>query len=158
MRPTDERARRERAMTQPIFMIEFHLEDQAVRFDVLGTSKTVYQVTYPSSGALKCTCPDHVIHGNHCKHIFFITERVLQKRFGDHLTWEERRRNIAKRLAHLSARDGNHNGSDVLADQDIVDRYREILSAGDTDVPQHRNPECGVCLTDFTEGEKALHV
>jgi hypothetical protein len=149
-------------MTQPIFMMEFHLGDKEVKFDVLGTSKTVYQVTYPSRGALKCTCPDHVIHENQCKHIFFITEKVLRRQdtlgLGNHTSWEERRENMAKRLSHLITHGRDDGESDVLADEDVVNRYREMLTGVATNEREHRNPECGVCLTDFSEGERGLHV
>jgi hypothetical protein len=138
--------------------MEFHLGDKEVKFDVLGASKTVYQVTYPSHGPLKCTCPDHVIRENQCKHIFFITEKVLRRNDIKQTSWEEKREDMAKRLAHLIKHGREDGESDVLADEDVVNRYREILTGASVDEREHRNFECGVCLTDFTDGDTGLHV
>jgi hypothetical protein len=153
MRPTDARVRRERGMTQPIFMMDFHVEEDCVKFDVLGTSKVVYEVVYPSHGKVKCSCPDHVIHCNTCKHIFFITEKLL--RVPTDQDWTATRDRIAKRLSHLG--NGNGGEADVLADRRDVERYQEILAA-DAQAPAHRNPECGICLTDFADEKGLLHV
>jgi hypothetical protein len=133
-------------------MLEFHVRDASVEFDVLGASKTVYHVVYPARGELRCSCPDHVIHGNTCKHIYFIMERVLSAKERAS-SWEDTRNYISSRLAHLS----DAGNADVLADPGDVKRYHDII-AGDRDVSSHRNLECGICLTDFTDDQVATRV
>lgn len=146
--------RRERAMTQPIYVLDCTIGSDTATFDVLGTSKTVYHVTYSIVETSRCSCPDHVVRGNTCKHIYFILDRVLGGAQGI-ANWAAAKDKIAERLAHLQG-DGS-----VFADEHSLMRYHEILAKeraeGDSDdaepQPRCRNDECAVCLTDFDTTE-----
>jgi len=135
--------RRERGMTQPIYVLGCNMGAESAMFDVLGTSKTVYHVTYSPTEAPRCSCPDHIVRGNTCKHIYFLVDRVLGGN-PSRSDWGAARKKITERLAHLQ-QDRN-----VFADEGSLNRYHELLAKNPQNAPGCRNDECAVCLTDFT--------
>src|SRR6478609_10394078 len=69
--------RRERGLTQSIYLVKLDITDAKLVFHVLGTSQRVYKVTCAKELSPKCTCPDHCTRKSTCKHIYFVCERVM---------------------------------------------------------------------------------
>ncbi|RHZ73205.1 hypothetical protein Glove_232g75 [Diversispora epigaea] len=68
--------RMERAMNQPIYLIDFKEIDPIKReYTVLGPTGLVYTTTITKK--VSCSCPDFS-NGFHCKHILFVLLRVLK--------------------------------------------------------------------------------
>ena len=70
--------RRQRAFTQPIYLLKMNPITQTIKrsFKVVGSTGTLYTVNiqqYPS-----CTCPDHEQNYKICKHLYFIFLRVMK--------------------------------------------------------------------------------
>ncbi len=82
-------SRIDRAFKQRIYLIEAtHLssednniirkkEGDAFFFEIMGNSGTAYGISMIENGNIHCTCPDHNINGNLCKHLLFVLIRVL---------------------------------------------------------------------------------
>ena len=139
-----------RAKTQPIFLLESTIGEESAVFTIKGATHTVYDTKISAALRPECSCPDHQIHGNMCKHIFFVLEKILRyddaqihEAFGSPgaQCWDNTSKQIRERLGHLDA--------GVVADEAAVARYHQIVSS-DGKVT-HRNDECAVCLTDINE-------
>jgi len=77
-------ARKERARNDSrLYFIQSKINNKEkkkrrIEFEVLGTTGKIYNVTLNGDNKKwKCTCPDHMIRGYQCKHIYFIIYRVL---------------------------------------------------------------------------------
>jgi hypothetical protein len=68
-------SRQSRGATQPMILVQSHLDDGIQSFDVLGTRGNSYQVTLLQEPI--CTCPDYETREIRCKHIYFVLQRVL---------------------------------------------------------------------------------
>lgn len=81
-KPREQRERKRRAMSQPIFFIDHESRPSSSDelFRVMGTSRMPYEVTFVDhpQPAWACSCPDFARReGLFCKHIFFVLARVL---------------------------------------------------------------------------------
>jgi hypothetical protein len=70
--------RRERGRTQRIFLIEAVCADDVLCFTVLGTTGNAYAVELAPDGEWRCSCPDATTRLAHCKHAYFVEDRVLR--------------------------------------------------------------------------------
>lgn len=64
--------RYKRALTQSIYIIGFDLKKN--QFNVCGTTGNNYLVDFNQQHT--CTCMDHVLHQNICKHQMFIIRKI----------------------------------------------------------------------------------
>jgi hypothetical protein len=146
--------RRERGLTQNIFLVKLDVEANSLIFHVLGTSRHVYKVTCAKARELKCSCPDHSIRKRTCKHMYFVCEKVLQIPPFDWPIIDD----VAKIGKSVVSRLPNLH---VFADDSDTKWYNEIISGEkqssgkpeekqvDTNKTSIRNDECCVCLCDI---------
>lgn len=83
--PLDQQSRDRvvRALAQRLYLIDHEVSREAgprgaaaeCLFHVLGASGNVYKVTVGRSP--RCSCPDHAVRKNTCKHLLFVMLRVL---------------------------------------------------------------------------------
>lgn len=152
-------SRKERGLTQRIYLVKLDIEDKCLTFHVLGTSRHVYKVVCAESLAPKCSCPDHRMRKGTCKHIFFVCEKVLQIAPDE---WSKTNQidkiveNVVNRLPNLQ----------VFADDYYTKKYHEhitgekIVSVSEEPTDFFiRNDECSVCLCEIqTKASKDVMV
>lgn len=73
-----EDARVSRAMCEQMYLFSAHRSSSNWVLFVMGSRGTVYKVIM-TSRRVCCSCPDFVHHGEHCKHVYFITRRILKE-------------------------------------------------------------------------------
>ena len=146
-------SRRERGLTENIYLVKLDISETFLVFHALGTSHHVYKVTCPKGKVPHCTCPDHKIRKRTCKHMYFVCEKVIQV---NPIDWEiiedlnEIANKVVNRLPNLH----------VIADDYYTKMYNAYLRSGKTegediaddendDDVQIRNDECCVCLDDI---------
>lgn len=81
------KSRVDRAFSQRIYLIDTtYLPSEeniakkgteAFFFEIMGNSGTAYGISFIENKKIHCTCPDHNINGNLCKHLLFVLIRVL---------------------------------------------------------------------------------
>lgn len=73
--------RKNRSLRERIFLVGAeHDKHNFWKFEVEGTSGTVYKVRIDPSG-MSCTCPDCTQRRRICKHIYFIISRVAKNNY-----------------------------------------------------------------------------
>ncbi len=75
----DKLIRKERGITQPIYLMERN--EQNTKFIICGSTKNLYIVEKLTICAIEkytCTCPDFKRRQKKCKHIYFVKERVMK--------------------------------------------------------------------------------
>ena len=71
-------SRIERAFTQRIYLMDSgQLEDGSFRFKMMGNSGKAYDIVAHLGEDISCSCPDHQVHHNFCKHIMHLLIRVI---------------------------------------------------------------------------------
>lgn len=73
-------SRLSRAYTQRIYLMPGaarKASDGEYRFEVMGSTRTVYNVTVEQVGGVFCSCPDHSVNRKFCKHLMLLLIRVL---------------------------------------------------------------------------------
>jgi len=71
-------SRLERAFTQRIYLMDSRqLDDKSFHFKMMGNSGKPYDISVASGEDISCTCPDHSMWGNLCKHIMHLLIRVM---------------------------------------------------------------------------------
>jgi hypothetical protein len=74
----DWRSRLERAFTQRIYLMEAEeVEENSYRFKVMGNTGKPYDITIRNGEDISCTCPDHRVWNNFCKHLMLLLIRVI---------------------------------------------------------------------------------
>lgn len=129
-----------RALSQRIYVLSTHTEDDMVLYEVMGSQGTnVYTVIVSMTGFCTCTCPDYEQRGGFCKHILNVLCKVLQIRPAEIATcgW---RGCVAQRVTERVTRND---------DETVVDNAR-----GDM--------ECCICYeplqTRQTQCEQCKHI
>jgi hypothetical protein len=135
------------ALTQNIYLVKMESvtvkNHETIVFHVLGNSKTVYKITFTENDEKKCTCPDNRFRHEvtSCKHIYFITNRLLEKK---DLKFQEISNFVINKLPHLN------NDSIALKYAKALDANNN-LKIPDTVEIFFRNQECHVCLEDLPQ-------
>ena len=73
--------RRERGLTQRLFLISTENQDDKISYSILGSTGNVYEIDMYKNGKTTCTCPDYMTRKNICKHQYFIMDRVLKSKY-----------------------------------------------------------------------------
>lgn len=75
----DWRTRLERAFTQRIYLMEADRTDngESYQFKMMGNSGKPYMITVQNGEDITCSCPDHGMWGNFCKHMMHLLIRVI---------------------------------------------------------------------------------
>lgn len=120
----------------------FDLPKEYWAFDILGSSKTKYNVVI-SPEECSCTCPDFFIRKMSCKHIYFVISRIACKDnlLGkitsemkiDEESWKVLDKNIMEKLKNRI------NGCDAVTE--VTKQYRENCT------------ECAICFEEFTNNK-----
>ena len=145
--------RRERGLTQNIYLVKLDVNPESLVFHILGTSHHVYKVVCEKKKDPKCTCPDFTIRKHTCKHIYFVCEKVIQIPPFDWSIIE----NVPKVGHEVLSRLPNLH---VVADDYYTKKYNTYLQGkgddlDDTKTLTIRNTECCVCLCDIDIAGKA---
>ena len=72
-----------RALSQRIYLIDSKKVDlphdkRGFEFQIMGNSGKAYNIQFAEKGAVSCSCPDHAVSQNLCKHLIFSMIRVLE--------------------------------------------------------------------------------
>lgn len=157
---SDQEFRKQNGLTQRIYLVKMELTKgpaQELVFHVLGTSSTVYKIKYSTKVPFpKCSCPDSTFRKQTCKHIHFLSNKVLFNYYNKKFTIDELKalyQDTLKRLPHL----------DHIYDKDIEQQYNQVLdeSAGilhEIDKPRNADEDCCICMEPFTKNEVENHV
>jgi len=122
-------SRAQRAIKQPIYLLNVERKNMIWKFQVLGASTNAYQVDimiYPLY--MTCTCPDFIRNRKPCKHIFNILYKVPNNK------------TLFHKLAYdyaISEEDG------VILDKSMERRMRHWLSRGSI---IGKGDDCSICL------------
>lgn len=141
--------RRERGLTENIYLVKLDKNEDSLTFHVLGTSNHVYTVLLKRDTAPKCSCPDHKIRKRNCKHIYFVCERIVDTEPHSWIRANDIsavQKGVLQRLPHLH----------LNASEGLIKRYEKIIKGGvkknDKKDPVEeplRNTECCVCLDEI---------
>eukprot|EP00747_Dinoflagellata_sp_TGD_P032763 gnl/TRDRNA2_/TRDRNA2_136194_c1_seq1.p1 gnl/TRDRNA2_/TRDRNA2_136194_c1~~gnl/TRDRNA2_/TRDRNA2_136194_c1_seq1.p1 ORF type:complete len:581 (+),score=77.73 gnl/TRDRNA2_/TRDRNA2_136194_c1_seq1:704-2446(+) len=128
-----------------------------VQLDILGSTGNVYHVKLHSSGC-ECSCLDFAKAGGVCKHLLFVTLRVLRLPSDDYRVWQTSytRSELQPIVARLGS-DTEPNmtselPSGVQADAVVLRGYRQAL--GDDGQQPTRRPlpaDCPICFEEMLE-------
>ena len=156
-------SRRERGLTQSIYLVKLDIFKKSLVFHVLGTSQRVYKVTCSKETAPKCSCPDHCTRKSICKHIYFVCERVMNITPTDWMLIPDISPvadKVLQRLPHLH----------VTASDAIIKKYEQHLQQegkkkkGEQNVTPVtpsitvRNSECCICLEDIPSDMQSTNI
>lgn len=157
--------RRERGLSENIYLVKLEFVSDVLIFHILGSSKHVYQVSLKINASPQCTCPDHKIRKRTCKHMYFVLERVLMKSVeqwdlvddiqliklqvedrlphlsNENITSEEYTRKYENQLNVIKS--GKVSDSIKQDEEDVNSHARDALR---TDM---RNEDCCVCLNEI---------
>ena len=155
--------RKESALTQRIFLVGFENEEGTTTrnliFHVLGSSNHIYKVFFPEKDKPSCSCPDHVTRKVYCKHIYFISLKVL---LIDPDEWLSRPEKCLDKVSSVVK--NSLPFSNVTADKSVTDMYQPLyMKNGKGDVTNEvnhgeerkqesiyiRNEDCCVCLGEI---------
>lgn len=75
-------SRIDRALSQRIYLIDSKkmvnaAEKRVFEYQIMGNSGKAYNVVFAEKGPVSCSCPDHAVSQNLCKHLIFAMIRVL---------------------------------------------------------------------------------
>lgn len=74
----DWQSRLQRAFTQRIYLMESEaMENGSFRFKMMGNTNKPYDISVANGEAISCSCPDHQMWGNFCKHMMHLLIRVI---------------------------------------------------------------------------------
>jgi hypothetical protein len=145
-----------RAMTENIFLVKFEFNENSLFFHILGSSKVVYKITFSVHDSPQCTCPDYKLRKRTCKHIYFVSGKVLHINRSEWINVADINivaNDILSRFSHLAS-------EHVIANNEIMKKYENKLKRytaqqchGDEDSTKIniRNTECCVCLSEFID-------
>ena len=145
-----DRARLDRGLKQRLFLLEVKTRGE---FAVQGTSGNVYTVKIKDNSS--CTCPDHMVRKNICKHICFILFRVL--RCPD----KYRKESFTKReIGYILRRAPAH----IAPSEDVLRKYERIKNGEEVEEPEEeldvggvkqkpieQGDACPICFEDFMD-------
>lgn len=125
-------ARKQRAQTQRMFLLDANRKsEQLWEFDIQGSRGIPYKIVMHTRGA-SCTCPDNSRSQGRCKHVFFISLRVLGE----------------DRASLMMTKSMDDRLSNLLLPNDKQDD----ASTGE-DTQQLKNKSCPICFDEFDSKE-----
>jgi hypothetical protein len=162
---TNMNVRRIRGLTEAIYLIHVDLfeESKTANFHIVGNTKRIYNViiTAPQSG-ITCSCMDWVLHHAPCKHVYFVTDKLLK------IPLDTNEKELYDFDLLQSVVYTRVSGSSNLASDDAIDKYRKqfIGDVEDEDEEEKtettpikaRNDECGVCYDDISQQGVAIMI
>ena len=128
--------RMERAETQRLYLVEkTEHGPEECHFAVLGSTGNVYDVVLGE--IVTCTCPDFVKKQDLCKHILFVTLKVIGLNKTNPLSYQ--RAYVPSELRHLLqlAQHRRVGGGTVLANATVRNRYARLKRGDDDDTTDH---------------------
>ena len=140
--------RKKSGLTQKMFLVKMEYIDKSdeLLFHVLGNSSHVYKIKYNTKFYYpKCSCPDSTFRKVTCKHIHFLSNKVLGKYYNTKFTPEslfEFYNKTKQKLPHLS-----------FYSKDIENQYNQVLDESNDILDKPRNKDCCICIEDFTDLE-----
>ena len=151
--------RKHNAITQRIHLVRFEIvpeksnQPKKLIFHILGNSQRVYKVFFPKEQMMKCSCPDHCVRKVNCKHILFVTTKILNIEPEEWISItdiDNVAKDVAEFLPHLT---------DIQVSETVARKYAQLIAGetqdtGDDTKTEVRNTECCVCLSDLDLEEK----
>lgn len=67
--------RKNKGVTERIYIVNRNVDDENVSFDILGSSLKIYKVSL--KGSPKCSCMDFIMRHKRCKHIYFMLSKIF---------------------------------------------------------------------------------
>ena len=124
------------------------------KLDVLGSTGNVYHVELLPEGN-SCTCLDFAKGGGVCKHLLFVTLRVLKLERDDHRVWQTGL--TPSELAPIiqKLRGEEFRAAGVQADATVMRGYREAQGSQDAVVRQPLPADCPICFEQIETEEAA---
>lgn len=140
-----------RALKQKLYLIDSSIINDFHRdFNIMGTTGNVYCVSVKSEP--ECTCPDHKINNNRCKHIYFILIRVMNVDIND--ADEEYFTDIELEAMFVKDISKKFNVSDSI--KNMYDRYdKKSGTFGEVKKIFNDDDVCPICL-DIMENNSSV--
>ncbi|KAI9281603.1 hypothetical protein BY458DRAFT_499080 [Sporodiniella umbellata] len=147
-------ARVQRALEQKMFVLSRETDGSIERFEVVGSIGNNYTVTI--GGRMKCTCVDHSLRRNFCKHILMVLLRVYRLPYQSAMF----QKLSTKKEDRLNARSlCQPVDPSILVPDETKERILKIMR-GDTpefSTQTERRPlatsDCPVCFEPFEQAE-----
>lgn len=147
--------RKQRGINQKLYLIETCAYDPVVlsrSYVIMGSTGNAYTVTI--SNIPKCTCPDHTLNNNRCKHIYFVLIRVMMYQSVDKSIYTDN--DLTQMFINIP-----QITNSIHADKNIVDKYHELNKLNNEQIDSHNNLDkdklddlCPICLDDLENGEE----
>ncbi|CAE7727085.1 MAP3K1, partial [Symbiodinium necroappetens] len=126
------------------------------KLDVLGSTGNVYHVDLQPQGN-SCTCLDFAKGGGVCKHLLFVTLRVLKLARDDHRVWQTgfTSSELAPLVEKLRSEEFRAAAAGVQADATIMRGYRKVQGSQDAVERQPLPADCPICFEQIESEEAA---
>lgn len=123
--------RKQRGLSERIFLLKAKLYDNKWELSVKGSSKRIYKITL-SNDVCKCGCMDFTIRHKVCKHLYFILGRIINN-------------NISNSVKNID---------DILVMyNDLSDNLKLKLSnhvvTTENNIKYDKNETCCICFEEF---------
>lgn len=150
----EDHARASRALSQCIYLVDHRMAGENILFSVLGSSGSLYDVTFWRASRWTCTCPDYERRRKPCKHVQFVWFRVLGISQADGEPFFDGVESVLERisLTHLLHQDEVHlhtPSAPALA-------APAATSATKVARRPHVGETCGICYEKMTESCKVF--
>lgn len=147
--------RKVNALTQSIYLVRFEIlpekskQPKKLLFHILGNSQRVYKVHFPKGQPIKCSCPDHCMRKVNCKHIFFVTTKILKIEPEEWILVTDID-NVANKVGDLLP-----HLTDIQVSENVSSQYVKFITGKHQETDDSevtiiiRNTDCCICLCDI---------
>eukprot|EP00439_Symbiodinium_sp_Y106_P085167 s548_g27.t2 len=146
----------DRAFGHRLYFLARSESGSGEKLDVLGSTGNVYHVELQPQGN-SCTCLDFAKGGGVCKHLLFVTLRVLKLARDDHRVWQTgfTSSELAPLLEKLRSEEFRAAAAGVQADATIMRGYRKVQGSQDAVLRQPLPADCPICFEQIESEEAA---
>jgi hypothetical protein len=142
--------RKKNGLVQKMFLVKMEYNKNELFFHILGTSSHVYKIKYNTFQSIpKCSCPDSTFRKVVCKHVHFLSNKVLGEYKDIRFTIDSLHEFYTQTLEKLPHLNG-------LYSKDIEKEYNKVIKASQDvlgkKIPSEkepRNTECCICLENL---------
>lgn len=141
----DRLSRKERGVTQNLFLIEMKSEKEYI---VMGSTGNIYTVIIKDIPS--CSCPDFVTRNKRCKHIYFVLIRVMKTIKEDQSIYSDNElMEMYSKIPQIT--------NNLFVDKELKSVYEKFklqLDCGQKEVTiKNTDDVCPICLDDLENGD-----
>ncbi|CAE7765455.1 dclre1 [Symbiodinium pilosum] len=146
----------DRAFSHRLYFLARAPKGSGEKIDVLGSTGNVYHVELLPEGN-SCTCLDFAKGGGVCKHLLFVSLRVLKLARDDHRVWQTglTPSELKPLVDKLQSEEFRAAAAGVQADATVMRGYRQVQGSQEVAVRQPLPADCPICFEQIESEEAA---